>query len=72
MMPDDVTKLSIDWDAQVLKWRFQASREGQTWAWQVTPEDFKAMIETMQSMDDELDCAVGRILRSKVNKRNTD
>ncbi len=67
MMPDDVTKLSIDWDASAIKWRFQASRQGQTWAWQVSAEDFKQMIETMQAMDDELDCAVGARIRRNIN-----
>jgi hypothetical protein len=67
-MIDDLTKLSIDWDSSVLKWRFQASRHGTTWAWQVTPEDFKQMIETMTDMDDELNQRLGERIRSKVNK----
>jgi hypothetical protein len=67
VMPDDLTKLSIDWDATAARWRFQASREGQTWAWQVTPGDFKDMIETMQLMDDELSCVVGAKLRRNIN-----
>lgn len=70
-MPQDQTRLSIDWDSSVLKWRFQASRNGETWAWQVTPEDFKQMIETMEDMDDELNQRLGERIRSKVNKRNT-
>ena len=67
MMPADLTKLSIDWDATAARWRFQASRNGDTWAWQVTPDDFKAMIETMQDMDDELSCVVGARLRRNIN-----
>ena len=66
-MIDDLTKLSIDWDATAARWRFQASRHSTTWAWQVTPEDFKGMIETMQSMDDELSCAVGARIRRNIN-----
>jgi hypothetical protein len=70
VMPDDLTKLSIDWDSTNLKWRFQATREGTAWAWMVTPEDFKHMIETMSDMDDELNQRLGERLRSKVNKKD--
>lgn len=69
-MPQDLTRLTIDWDSSALRWRFQASRNGDTWAWQVTPEDFKQMIETMQDMDDEFNQRLGERLRSKVNKKD--
>ncbi len=72
MITEDQTRLTIDWDQANAKWRFQASRNGDTWAWQITPEAFKYMIETMQAMDDELDCAVGARIRSKVNKKDNN
>jgi hypothetical protein len=72
MITQDQTKLTIDWDSKASKWRFEASRNGLAWAWQVTPQDFKQMIETMQDMDDEFNQRLGERLRSKVNKKDNN
>ena len=71
-MSQDQTRLTIDWDSAEGKWRFQATREGVNWAWMVTAQDFKAMIETMQAMDDEFNQRLGERIRSRINKKDNN
>lgn len=71
-MPEGQTKLSIDWDSHAGRWRFQASREGTSWAWMVTPQDFKQMIETMTAMDDEFNQRLGERIRGRINKEDNN
>jgi len=67
----DTTRLSIEWDTMNQQWSFGAHREGMTWAWHITPQEFKKMIATLQDMDDEFDQRLGASVRQSINKKDT-
>ena len=69
-MMDDTTKLSIEWDSGAGQWTFNAHRAGVTWAWYVTPGEFKKMVATLTDMDDEFDQRLGASIRSTINKKD--
>lgn len=66
-MKTENTILRINWSPELALWVFQAERARETWAWTITPEQYIGMIETMQSMQDELNCALGAKLRNDIN-----
>lgn len=61
------TTLKIDWSPELNLWIFQAVRDGETWSWSITPKQYLGMIETMQAMQDQLNCALGAKLRNDIN-----
>lgn len=67
-MKTENTTLRINWSPEMALWVFQAERAKETWAWTITPEQYVGMIETMQNMQDELECALGAKVRQQVNK----
>jgi len=69
-MMDDTTKLSIEWDMGQCRWNFSAHRAGETWAWTITPQEFKRMVSTLADMDDEFDQRLGAQFRSTINKKD--
>jgi len=69
-MMDDTTKLSIEWDTGAGLWNFSAHRAGVTWAWTITPQEFKRMVSTLADMDDEFDQRLGAQIRSTINKKD--
>ena len=71
-MSDDTTRLSVEWDSMSQQWSFAAHREGMTWAWHITPKEFKAMISTLQDMDDEFDQRLGASVRQSINKKDKE
>ena len=71
-MSDDTTRLSVEWDTQAHQWSFAAHRAGLTWAWHITPAEFKTMIATLTDMDDEFNQRLGAIARSTINKKDKE
>ena len=71
-MSDDTTKLSVEWDSGAGQWSFAAHRAGVTWAWYITPAEFKAMISTLAVMDDEFDQRLGASVRQSINKKDRE
>ncbi len=61
------TTLRINWSTELGLWVFSAERDRETWTWTITPSQYIQMIDTMQGMQDELNCALGAKLRNDIN-----
>jgi hypothetical protein len=68
MIESGRTELHVEWSPEACAWVFVTRRDNLVWQWTVTAEQFKDMLERLQAMDDELNCALGAKLRDQVNK----
>lgn len=66
-MKTENTILRIDWSPELALWVFKAERAAETWAWTITPEQYLQMLDTLQTMQDQLNCALGAKVRNNIN-----